>query len=290
MQVLRLRLVGSLMLFWASSLIFHDSMQACAPPGRRRAQESCLSNAAGVPLDLQTVSQDASMAEEHYKQGLQFESAGDFGAAEEQFKAALAKDPAEGEFFRGLALFYIRKAHYDRASRVIADYVNLCGATSTGYELEAELLFQQKQYDAAYNAILRSLTFSDNNGRMHQLLGLVYVVKHQDLNALPELRRASELNPDDAQTRYFYGRVLYSLGRHSEARDQFLACLRINPGYRNAFENLGLCYQSLEDYGEATRSFLKAIDLEKQRGGPSAQSLTTITGPCSLRWANLTKQ
>ena len=210
---------------------------------------------------------DTQDAEEHYTQALKLESQGDEVGAEGEFRVARAKRPKEERYIRRLAFFYIERRRYQEAIGVIRDYVNLCGATAIGYGLEGELLFQQKQYDPAYQAVRRSLELSDDDARMHELLGLIYVTKRQNAVALPELQKAAELDPDQPQIRYFYGRILYTTGRYPEARDQFLACLKLQPGYPKALENLGLCYEALQDYAKATQSYLEAIDLEKRRIG-----------------------
>jgi tetratricopeptide (TPR) repeat protein len=206
--------------------------------------------------------------EQHYLRALQFRTSGDEARAERELKEVVANAPKEDKYVRSLALFYIAKGRSDDAISVIKDYVNLCGVTALGYELEAELLFHQKLYDAALEAVLGSLKLSDDNARMHQLLGLIYVAHRQDGAAALELRKAAELDPNQAQTRYFLGRVLYSTGVYSDARDQFLACLRIQPGYRKALENLGLCYEALEDDPRAAEAYASAIELEKNQAGP----------------------
>ncbi len=207
-------------------------------------------------------------AEQHQVRGQELLLAGDETRAENEFRAAVAKGPKADKHVRSLALFYIARGRYDEAIGVIREYVKLCGVTALGYELEAELLFHQKLYDPALEAVLGSLKLYNHSARMHQLLGLIYVVKRQDAAAALELRKAVELDPNHAQTRYFLGRVLYTTGAYAEARDQFLACLKFQPGYRKALENLGLCYEALQDYPNATQAYRDAIALEERQAGP----------------------
>jgi len=207
-------------------------------------------------------------AEQHHFRGHELLLSSDETRAENEFRAAVAKGPKDEKHVRSLALFYIAKGRYDEAIGVITEHVKLCGITALGYELEAELLFQQKLYDPALEAVLGSLKLHNHSARMHQLLGLIYVVKRQDAAAALELRKAVELDPNHAQTRYFLGRVLYTTGAYAEARDQFLACLKLHSGYRKALENLGLCYEALQDYPNATQAYLDAIALEERQAGP----------------------
>lgn len=207
-------------------------------------------------------------SERHYLLALQLQASGDEARAESEFRDAVAKTPGEDKYVRSLGLFYIARSRYEDAIEVIRDHVKRLGVTALGYELEAELLFQQKLYDPALEAVLGSLKLSHHNARMHQLLGSIYIVKRQDAAAVLELRKAAELDPNHAQTRYFLGRVLYSTGAYGAARDEFLACLKLQPGYRKALENLGLCYEALQDYTKATQAYLDAIALEYTQVGP----------------------
>lgn len=212
--------------------------------------------------------QDAQTAERHYQRALELEAAGNVLRAEEELKAAHAERPKEDRYIRALTMFYIEGGRYGEATQVIRGYVRHCGTTALGYELEGELLFKQRLYDAALQAVRRSLELSDKNARMHEVLALLCVIKRQDSAAVPELRRAAELSPNQPQIRYWYGRVLYSTGRYSEARDQFLACLKIHPGYPKASENLGLCYEALGQNQRSARAYEEGIALEEKSPRP----------------------
>jgi tetratricopeptide (TPR) repeat protein len=191
---------------------------------------------------------------------------------ENELKEVLAKAPRQDKAVRRLALFYIERSRYDEAIQVIAEHVKVCGVTALGYELEAELLFNQKLYDSALEAAVASMKLETENARIHQLLGLIHIAKRQDAAAVVELQKAAELDPGQPDTRYFLGRVLYSSGNYGSARDQFLACLKLEPGYRKALENLGLCYDALQEHLQATEAYQKAISLEEgQKGARHAE-------------------
>jgi tetratricopeptide (TPR) repeat protein len=252
-----------------SSINLKCTFSVCAPQrsGEADALGAC-SQSAESPQFLDISNQPQQDAEKHYLGGLQLRISGDDAGAEKELRSAKLLNPTEDKYVRELTLFYVARGRYDEAIGVITDHVKLCGVTALGYELEAELLFQQKLYDPAHEAVLGSLKLSDRNSRMHELLGLIYIVKRQDAAAALELQKAIELNPNDAQARYYLGRVLYTTGNYPEARDQFLVCLKIQPGYRKALENLGLSYEALQDYPKATQAYLDAIASEKTQAGP----------------------
>ena len=206
-------------------------------------------------------------AEAHYALAEQFRLAGDQERAAQEFKAAVAQVPRGDKYVRALTLFEVEGGRYDEGIAIIKDYVKVCGETALGWELESELLFKRKQYDAAFEAAQRSLGLSGDNTRMHEMLGLIWTIRRQNDAALLELGKASALDPKRAQIRYYYGRILYSTGRFREARDEFLACLKIQPQYPRALENLGLCYEALQDSLKAFECYRKAIAFEDAKQG-----------------------
>jgi tetratricopeptide (TPR) repeat protein len=206
-------------------------------------------------------------AEGHYLRGVQLRSSGDASGAEKELGAAVTGAPGYGKYVKALVLLYIDEERYPVAIQVLRQYVNLCGVTALGYALEAELLFKQKHFDAAQLAVLDSLQLSPTDPRMHELLGIIYITIKQNTAASLELKKAAELDPGNPQIRFYFGRSLYAIARYADARDQFLACLKIQPDYRKAHENLGLCYEALREPAKAAEAYQKAIAIETAQNG-----------------------
>jgi tetratricopeptide (TPR) repeat protein len=215
----------------------------------------------------QSLPGDGRTAEEHYRLARQELAEGKDSAAEVELRTSWLDRPRDPAYVRSLTLFYIQRRRYRDALDVLRDYVKSCGTTALGYELEAELLFEQHLYPAAQEAAQRSLSLDEKSARMHELLGLVYVVDRQNGVARTELARATELDPHNPQICYWYGRTLYTTGRHRDAAKQFLACLNIQPYYPRALENLGLCYEALRDTPKAIEAYESAITHEASQRG-----------------------
>jgi tetratricopeptide (TPR) repeat protein len=200
---------------------------------------------------------------QHYERGLDLYSSDDRTGAEQEFRKAVEEAPANGQFVASLTKLYVAGSQPNAALEVIRSYTKVCGVTALGYALEAEVLFQQRHYDDAMGAIIASIKLYPDNARMHQLLGLLLLMKRDETDASSELQKAERIDPNSADIHYFYGRTLYLSGHYAEARDQFLACLKIDPHYRKALENVGLSYQAVNDYANAARYFQQAIEREK---------------------------
>jgi len=65
--------------------------------------------------------------------------------------------------------------------------------------LEAELLFQKKLFHPPLEAARRSLKLAATNPRMHELIGLVCIMDHQNGGAVTELKTAQEEDPNSPQ-------------------------------------------------------------------------------------------
>jgi len=186
---------------------------------------------------------------------------GDQQAVVAQLRSAWTREPGNGDYAQALALIYIKSKEYQLAETVIARYKSECGSTALTYAMESELHFQQHQYEAAYREAQESVRISAHSPRMHELLGLVLVVRGDYLAALPELGTAAQQAPGNPQVRYLYGRGLYSSGHYPEALGEFLACLKLDPKHVRALENLGLCYEALQEFTKAAETYQKAIKL-----------------------------
>jgi tetratricopeptide (TPR) repeat protein len=164
-----------------------------------------------------------------------------------------------------LILRYIELKRYDDARSSIERYKLRCGPTALSYALEAELDFNEHKYDAAYRNAAESIRISPRDARMHELLGLILVVRHAYLNALPELETAAKQAPQNTEIQYFYGRDLYSTGHYHKALTRFLICSNLESKNVRVLENLGLCYEALQEFTKATEAYRRAIRIVSAR-------------------------
>jgi len=194
-------------------------------------------------------------------QDRQHKPAGDQQAVIARLWLAWDREPQNGDYAQALTLIYIESKEYRLAETVIARYALQCGSTALTYALKSELHFQQRQYDAAYGEAQESVRISAQNPRMHELLGLILIVRGDYLAARPELEIAARQVPGSPQIRYFYGRTLFSTGRYAEALREFLVCLKLDSKHVRALENLGLCYEALREFTKAGEAYEEAIKL-----------------------------
>lgn len=78
------------------------------------------------------------------------------------------------------------------------------------------------------------------------------------LETFPVLRRALELQPDDARAHLYLGNLLYSKGREEEAVREWTEAARLEPGLAVAHRNLGLHAQQAGDLETAAAHYERA--------------------------------
>ncbi len=201
-------------------------------------------------------------AEKSYSQALQLVSVGDSNGAESAFRKAWEMEPTEPRYIHDLAIHYIHLHQFPQALDVIRDSVKRSGPTALAWTLQGELLFEQKQYDAAYQSLRSALDISSDNYRAHELLGLIFSIHKRPGLGLEELQTAVKQNPNSAQVHFYCGRLYYQTGNYANARDELLQSLKLNPEYPQALENLGLAYEAMGDTEKAAAQYRRAIELQ----------------------------
>lgn len=102
--------------------------------------------------------------------------------------------------------------------------------------------------------------------RIHQLFALNYITFHMPDAVELELNKAIQLNPQNAELHYQLGRLFYSEEHFEQSIIEMNRALVISPKYPQALDNMGLCYEALQDEKQAAENYRKAIDLDRTLG------------------------
>lgn len=119
--------------------------------------------------------------------------------------------------------------------------------------------------------------------------------KHQETNlgntGKIDLRKLQETVPDKTQETYDRARQFHKEGRLEEARRLYEESLRLDPGYVDALNNLGVIFIGKRDYVAARRSLEKAVRLKPRYAEPfyNLACLNAIRGDIKLALAQLKK-
>jgi tetratricopeptide (TPR) repeat protein len=83
-------------------------------------------------------------------------------------------------------------------------------------------------------------------------------------DAATALKKASEIEPNNAAAHFNLGLTLYNAGRYSEAIESYKEVIKLRPKLPQAYFNLGITYYAISDKPAAMAQYevLKGIDAE----------------------------
>jgi tetratricopeptide (TPR) repeat protein len=100
-------------------------------------------------------------------------------------------------------------------------------------------------------------------------LVLAYVAMGQREWARPELDRLVVDAPQTAIYHYWLGRLDYDAGRYASAVAHLQAAALRDPSFPRTFDNLGLCYEALNQVDMAITQYREAVRLNRLAADPS---------------------
>jgi len=99
-------------------------------------------------------------------------------------------------------------------------------------------------------------------------LALAYISMHKGEWARPELERLIAGDPENATYQYWLGRLDYDAGQYAKAIERYQRVIARDPSFVRAYDNLGLCYDALNQSDEAASQYRKAVELNRQLPAP----------------------
>jgi len=123
-------------------------------------------------------------------------------------------------------------------------------------------LIQQRRLSEAEDAARRAIGTSPDRGILWKILGVVRV--QQDKEALPELTRAAELLPHDAEAQGNLGSALHARGEWAAALPFLERALRLAPNDAGALLELADCLRATNRAREAVALYERAVAIEPQ--------------------------
>src|SRR6478735_11292500 len=99
-------------------------------------------------------------------------------------------------------------------------------------------------------------------------LALAYISMHKGEWARPELERLIASDPENATYQYWLGRLDYDAGQYAKAIERYQRVIARDPSFVRAYDNLGLCYDALNQSDQAASQYRKAVELNRRLPAP----------------------
>ncbi len=172
-------------------------------------------------------------------------------SAIQAFNQALTIDPEYASAYAGLA----------NAFTLVQDY-----AIAPPHEL----------LEKAREAAKKALSLDENLAEAYTAYGLVIQYCDWDwVGAEKAFLKALALNPGFADAHYYYGHMLFRLGRHREAIEAIRTAIELDPYSMIYQRNLGMAYLAARDFDAAIEQLEKAAEMD-----PEFPLVMTLLGHC----------
>ena len=139
--------------------------------------------------------------------------------------------------------------------RYLADNAN----SADGHYLLGYVLFRQGNPKASLEEYRQGALYRTPVALDLEVMGCDYFLLEDYAAADQWLTKSVELDPRDAQTRYYLGRTKYNEKRFDEAVRAFTESLRLGAKNVKAADNLGLAYEGLGKTEEALAAYRNAV-------------------------------
>jgi type IV pilus assembly protein PilF len=122
---------------------------------------------------------------------------------------------------------------------------------------------RQGNYARAKYNLSKALEIDSGSPLAHTTFGVVFQLEGENSLAEDHFKQALKSDPTFSQARNNYGAFLFDRGRYAEAIEQleFAAQDRFYPKRPQVFENMGVCYQQMDEMEKSEQAFIRAVEL-----------------------------
>jgi len=142
--------------------------------------------------------------------------------------------------------------------------------TAKLYTLIGHILFLDGQYLNSAIAWKKAEAIASLDEQSRFSLAMAYLRLNRPDWGRDELQRLSQGDPQNPLYLYWLAKLDYDAREYTSAISRLRRVIELDPNMMRAYNNLGLCYDSLGQFDEAIQSFTRAIELNRKQERPSA--------------------
>jgi Flp pilus assembly protein TadD len=121
--------------------------------------------------------------------------------------------------------------------------------------------FQVKYWHDSVTLFEHTIQVTENNGTMHNNLGVVFVEQGRFAEAIPHFTKALQIRPNDVKAHINLAVSLVNLGDLQKAIEHYRKALELEPHHAGAHNNLGNALLIQGKVDEAAAEFSKALNI-----------------------------
>ena len=162
------------------------------------------------------------------------------------------KDPAA---LYSLGQAYLKQKRYDEAEKVFRKGTLLKTGRAQFLAGTALAMEGKGQLKEAEEIFIRARETDPNNLRVRLELGGFYERKKIPFLAVPEYKKAKEIDPKNAEYHYLYGRASVGMNEFNEGLRAFVEATNVDSTFAPAYLESGRLFYRAKRYPEATEKF-----------------------------------
>jgi tetratricopeptide (TPR) repeat protein len=228
---------------------------------------------------------DSSLPGAGYNLGLAYYRTGLLKEAIPPLEAEIKNDTANISAKHLLGMCYFMAGDYRRASALLSEVLPLRSDNVALYYTLSLSLIKEGKLGEANDVIRRMLTRSGDSAQVHVLLGQAHHARNEDLQALEELKKASEMDSRLPMAHYYSGLIYIKMGKFDEAAREFEAELAVNPKDSDAKYHLAFVLLSGRQTDRGMKLMREVIELKPDHADARYELGKALLGQGDLKRA-----
>lgn len=164
----------------------------------------------------------------------------------------------------------LNAGNWERAEQLLVKKIDASPQSADLLKLLARVFLADRRPLNAAIAIKKAEAIAPLDNQSRYELAIAYISMNHGDWARPELERLTQADPANPLYQYWMGRVEYDSGQYAAAVKRFQEVIDADDTFMKAFDNLGLCYEALNEPEQAILAYRKAIALNRTSKAPSA--------------------
>lgn len=167
----------------------------------------------------------------------------------------------------------LNRRDYKRAETILLEEVQRDPTSARAaklYTVAGHILFLDGQYLNSAIAWKKAEAIASLDDQSRFSLAMAYLRLNRPDWGRDELQRLSQGNPQNPLYLYWLAKLDYDARAYTSAISRLRRVIELDPNMMRAYNNLGLCYDSLGQFDEAIQNFTRAIELNHRQKQPSA--------------------
>ena len=167
----------------------------------------------------------------------------------------------------------LNRRDYKRAETILLEETQrdpTSARTAKLYTVVGHILFLDGQYLNSAIAWKKAEAIASLDDQSRFSLAMAYLRLNRPDWGRDELQRLSQSNPQNPLYLYWLAKLDYDARAYTPAISRLRRVIELDPHMMRAYNNLGLCFDSLGQFDEAIQNFTRAIELNRRQEQPSA--------------------